>query len=558
MSNFFQFHPKDSQGGKAAKGAKGKGKGRNRSVPHMTEIKVGFEYRIKSETAPTNAEYAELAKATAHMFDSQFRNYFMDIEEVEFLSTDRLPIYDVRAPTYVEFTIASYFDGDFSLPSESQLNDISSANMRSSSPNYDYYLYLLQNLDPANPFQSVIGVSFYSQTSLLSAPENLPSQGGSGGNSNGMFKVIIPIVLLLTVSVIAAMVYMSWVEYHTLPEEKEELKLPAQHVPKKKEKHPDGTHTLPSETDGSFSDDGTSLSETSARFIGDTTENRQSIQKKVRVSPRVLYRTFTPGELATRADFEEVSLHDIDNAEMERTVSRKDNQPKVTITQAMDDFQRVLNSAKPDEAPQARAQADVVPFSELFVPHRSKSSHHRKSEEDIGDTESCSSVELPAPISELSIAPIELPEQTAALPAKTEEAESCVTRGIIVDEFEEEVLSVETEYEEELVEDEEIKSEEARNGNVPASEEPKTTETIEPSTVHATSEVPESIESSSVRNKEIEASEPSLKQEILLVPPSPRLSGGNLRNFWEKKSAQEEVKEVNLKEFWEKQSQKKH
>ncbi|CAB9520769.1 expressed unknown protein [Seminavis robusta] len=318
----------------AKESGKGKAKGRSRRSPLMAEIGVGVHYtRPRSSGTPNNQDYSALARITSHVCDYIFRNYFEDIEDLRFLSTDQLAIYTVIANDYVEFTVAAYFDGDSSiLPNESRLTDIVVRSLQDGSTYYDYYLFLLENLGAGNSFASVTSIELNVQSSHLTGPGghlNPPPTIAQRGTSR-IFKVFIPIVVVLLASVVGAMVYMNWVESHELPEGEGEIlnKVHRRRQDPRKRLHQnrryrhrhyqsasssDGDHsTLPSLGDQSsyIADDATSISESSDRFVDEMVPSPPRRARQVRVSPKVRYRTFTPADFSSRVDFEEVNLQD--------------------------------------------------------------------------------------------------------------------------------------------------------------------------------------------------------------------------------------------------------
>jgi hypothetical protein len=124
---------------------KGTPNGRNSDsiVPNVTEISVGVHYSRSNDVTPSNKDYAQLARITSHVCDKIYRTYFEDIDEVEFLSTDQLPIFAVESTDYVKYKLAAYFNGaSHQLPSESDLTDIVVRSLRDGTTFYSYYLFL--------------------------------------------------------------------------------------------------------------------------------------------------------------------------------------------------------------------------------------------------------------------------------------------------------------------------------------------------------------------------------------------------------------------------------
>lgn len=369
--------PSKSESGKAdsikgEKNEEGKmGKPVSPTPPQVTEILVGFQYQLKGtrRTASRN-DFADLARATSHVCDYVFRQYFMDIEEVQFLSTDKLAIYEVEAPNYVIFTIAAYFAADSSLPDQQLLTDIVTKNLLSGSTYYKYYLFLLENLEEGNAFHYASTVELYSQTSKLTGPSEKIGYQTQG--SPRLFKVAFPIVVLLLVIVVAALVYITWVESQQLHNEDDEL--PFKESGRDNNKIltvNDGESTLPSNGGSSFterrsfSDDSASVSESSALFVDDISRKT----KQVGASPRVLYRTLNPGEFS-HVDFEEVSLQGEEeklqqlNFKLQKAVAPlKEPGEDVSKTMPTYDFMAVLNSA-PFEVHQNREAGQDVEVEE--------------------------------------------------------------------------------------------------------------------------------------------------------------------------------------------------
>ena len=128
-----------------ASGKKGSLNERNKSsmVTNMTEIYLGVHYARSSDVPPTNQDYAQLAQITSHVCDYIYRIYFEDIEETQFLSTDRLPIFAVDNIDDVKYKVAAYFDGaSIQIPSQSDLTDIVVRSLRNGTTYYAYYLFL--------------------------------------------------------------------------------------------------------------------------------------------------------------------------------------------------------------------------------------------------------------------------------------------------------------------------------------------------------------------------------------------------------------------------------
>lgn len=193
----------------------------------MTEFAVIFQYNIDPDSShtgkdPDDTEYEELATKTAELFDKVFRDFFMDIEEVIFLQVDELPIIEVQETYLVKFTIGAYFDSTASVPSESQLMDICRLSLYEESDKYDFYLNLLNTMNQDSVFKDISSVEMHttSITSHLTGPSELPPTiKRMPRNSNHVLKIIIPIILLVVLSIVAALLCMSWVEGEELFED---------------------------------------------------------------------------------------------------------------------------------------------------------------------------------------------------------------------------------------------------------------------------------------------------------------------------------------------------
>lgn len=381
MSNFDSTSKPENGNGASPEGEKNKGRGRTKpfssAPPKVTEIHVGFQYQLKGTRRTASvSDFAGLAKATSHVCDYVFRQYFMDIEEVQFLSTDKLAIYEVKAPNYAAFTIAAYFAADSSLPDQQLLTDIVTKSLLNGSTYYKYYLFLLENLEEKNAFHYASSVELYSQTSKLIGPSENTDHQAQG--SPRLFKVAVPIIVLLLFIVVAALIYVTWVESQQLHDEDDQLLLIEPETNYKKILTTNDCDTLPSHGGSSFaerrsfSDDSTSMSGSSARFVDDM--SRKTTQ--VMVSPCVLYRTFNPGDFS-QVDFEEVSLQDEEDEKLQcfnlqfqkKVVPPKDSGKEVSMTMT-DGFAAVLNSASP-EVHQLREAGLGVEVEEISPPRLS-------------------------------------------------------------------------------------------------------------------------------------------------------------------------------------------
>jgi hypothetical protein len=252
----------------------------------------------------------------------------------------------------------------------------------------------MQELDHTNAFANVTRFDMFSQTSHLTGPsELLSSTTIIERGTSPILKVVVPIVVILLISVVVALVYMHWVESHQEPEDEEVVPSKRHNQrpdPRKRlhqnrryrnRQHPaslsgsDGEHTTtPSDVEESSANDGAnSESESSARFVGSTPRRT----KQVRVSPKVLYRTFNPSDFATRVDFEEVSLQDdFDNDECPIPLDSKPLEPPVNKNKAdegmslphLNDFAGVLHD---DECP---VPLDPMPLKPTTAPVKTNNS----------------------------------------------------------------------------------------------------------------------------------------------------------------------------------------
>lgn len=644
----------DNSAKESSKGSPGQGRNADPSIttssagPKMVEIQLGFEYQLVSAKEATNEDYAELAKTTSRLLDFQFRSYFMDEEDVAFLSTEKLAIYEVKTENHVIFTIATYFDGDYSIPSAEALTEISIQGMAKGSSTSDYYLYLLQQMDVSNPFQSVSSVSLYSQyTSALTGPEvGLNDQSGDSTNrAFGVFKVVVPIVLLLVGSIVVAMIYMSWVESQSILLELEERK--EEHQEKldsasregkgkpphhSHENKTDGNRTITSDSGMSSlqdsvqdydDDDETTTSEYSARFLEDGGSPARP-KHSLRVSPRLLYRSFVPTEISSRVDFEEIPLHDHDandghnkevkpvppkptakeEEEEEEAEGKIDDTQEcqhehMSMIQVMDNFAQALNSASsqvnsslPDSQEVATedniAETNKVQDSAADMPRTGSSLSenpdcHGSDEQTLHETDSASEqvdLSLPGsqetPTGDISSEPSKLQDMADASPAVSSPSanpDSCDS---------DEQVPNEAEIVSELDACSKDKQDEVEapklDASVPVNEEDKRDETQ----LYEMGEDEEVVE-----YEEVEYAEEIIEEEILEpvatadatappgqehetknetsgthnsnegdestsdMPEAGELAGGNLRDFWEKKSNKQES---NLREFWEQKS----
>jgi len=334
----------------------------------------------------------------------------------------------------------------------------------------------------------------------------------------------------------------------------------------------------PSKTSGlSFEDDTTEISETSAHFVGDAAYE-QKHYKQVRMSPKVLYRTVASGDIKTRNSFEKVSLRKNAAVAASQGEASLEN-----MARAMNTFGEALNSRRSDPEPDLVNHTPFGKFVALDTGHRSDDDEDDDDDSQAGH--SCTSIDVPQNsnrytlppntpggfISELSMAPSSVTSMSVSPPQheSTKEQTELETKKTVepkidtmqvqsgfsdvpleskeiardpegekisddsaVDDFEEEeVLSQETEYEEEeLIEEEDVIEEEEADEEMVNDE--KTQVTVQEEGIV----------------EEVIAGEETVKTN----QTGTKLSGGNLRNFWEKKTK----KDQDLKDFWEQKAQK--
>jgi hypothetical protein len=527
----------------------------------------------------------------------------------------------------------------------------------------------MQEMDKENAFANVVRFDFFTQTSPLTGPELL-----SPGGTSPIFKVIIPIVVLLLVILLAALVYMNWVESHqavgdegegvVLNKKKHRRPDPRKRLYQNRRyrnrQHPgkhtgsDGEHTTPSNVEeSSENDEAHSLSESSARFVDDTARPAPRRTKQVRVSPQVVYRTFNPRDIASRVDFEEVSLQDdydidecpipldpkpleprvpgkknpvemkkmevgvsmanftddaarilnddecpipLDPTPLEPTASAKTSKPedKVSMTQLMDDFARVLNAAPfvinsgGNEGERTTAvnlqvlpAISSIPWDELSTEHAGgyhiPSARAQDNEVDIVEDYSVETRQIAGLTSEKKGGETSSMEtSTTANIAGTKEAPSCDAEGPsspplpapqhLNCELDEnmsklrfaaspqkvtgESTDMEEEFEEVISEDEVTVASEYEEEEVVEEEETQSRS----DTVYETDETAKASRSP-VPDIENEATMPSTDDVSVASELSQsKLPPQKLRDFWEKKSA----KQPTVRDFWEQQSKRKN
>ena len=522
----------------------------------MTEFHVAFQYKLSSKENPSKEDYSELAWITADLFDYIFRSYFLDIEEVTFEEVDRLPIYSVKGPTYVDFTLAAYFGPDSSLPTESQLTDISLISLHEGSAYYQYYLQLLQSLESDSPFRTVERVQLY-KYSALTGPGEM-SEPATPRNTTRVFMVVIPIVILVVAIVVATLIYISWMESQDASSNEDAT------VNKRKlGEQSDGEQTIPSEGGISFSN------QYRSDFDDDVLRQLSTSKKakKVRHSPRVIRRTFNDDEFSAKIGFEEVSLgddHDHDEAyydqkdddtddstaEAEQTqVATNGDSRGVTISALMNEFSQVLDRAPTTvrrfPAPEKKSLLKNDGTSESRIEIEPK--------KDVSFTSLGSTVDLNGDkyatieddVTDDSVVD-EMEDNHCSTDDAIETSEPYLEEEVLEDgdfEYEEETVeSISTEIKECPHDDGKATTKVEENKSIPTSIQTESTE-------KASDEIEESG-TSSPKEEEEKCTE-STGEDKPEVPDVP--SGSGLRNFWEQKTA----KKGSLHDFWEQKAKGK-
>lgn len=508
-------------------------KGRSFSASDLqtTEIHVSIQYHVNSTQEATQTDYAELAHVTAEIFDYVFRSYFIDIDEVAFEEVDPLPIYSVKGPLYIDFTVASYFAANSSLPTERQLIDISLLDLHEGSAYYKFYLQLLQSLSPDSVFQSTVSFQLYKSqySALTGSGQNMNAVKSDSRNTTRVFQVVVPIVILVVVSVVAALIYTNWVQNRTRAAKEDGTQGTRKKLTVDSD---DGEQTVSSEREHTLRDREFSFSSGSparARYPS---------------SPGVVRRTFSEHEVSTKISFEEVSLDDDDDDEDgSDTEIAMTNEKKPSTTDSISRLSEAIdNSRKHFRRSSVASQASLQ--LEKKKVHGEPSYTAPDQEDDVEEDESLSKQEQITEKDErssdfLSAITLDFDEKKGSVEDGNlnKEAHADVTQTADEEQYEEETVQSPSVY---TIEDEPEPEKESNKWD----EHPEIIADLSLQTQDDDS-TPWLAESPQVDDKE----ETDQKEQF---PHAPETTG-RLKAFWEQKTA----KKSSLHDFWEQKTRGK-
>ena len=161
-----------------------------RSVPILA-----FEYTTTSNKIPDDLDYGELAQATNELLESMYKWIFHSADGVEYVKTE-VDRHTAIAPRLVRFYVSIYFrDGDgIVVPTQAQIEDLTTESLGDGSDFYNLYLSRLRNL-PFGVFVTTTSVSFIGDAATLSRDRhNFPELDEDESN---LTHVIAPLVFLL-------------------------------------------------------------------------------------------------------------------------------------------------------------------------------------------------------------------------------------------------------------------------------------------------------------------------------------------------------------------------